>query len=459
MKNIYKIFTLIAFTAVIISCRKKEDLNVDYSSFNADNPTTNTPLDAWLKTNFLDEYNIEVVYRYNRYYHGNTANVVPNKIENIQPTMQIVLDGFINPYRKVGGETFTKKYMPKEWVLFGSYSYANTADPGVAGTAAAGRRITLYGVNDYTPLPGGQFYAWDRHRIMHHEFGHILNQIIPIPTDWEAISRGVYKQPYQDTPIATARANGFVTSYASGQPTEDYAESISYPLINGQAWYDWWANGSTAEGKSRLIQKENNVINYFNNLGINYKELQREVQLYMKNTLNLKESKFNYWLSQKLWTSMTVNFNTDLYTTYGSSAEFATIHNQAKANVNALPGYGLTFNFIKFNFTSATAMNIEVSFNQGSTALLANYAYNISNNQTTGDIVFTNGTPGGTTNPWVGNANLLRVPLAPLLNYITGNTFVGDWLPVTINADNYMKFGGFYVKGAPTNYFYGPLVY
>lgn len=459
MKNIYKLFTLIAFTALIVSCRKTEDLNVDYSSFNADNPTTNTPLDQWLKSSFLDPYNIEVVYRYNRYYHGNTANVTPNKLENIQPTMQIVLDGFINPYLKVAGKTFTKSYMPKEWVLFGSYSYDNATAPGIAGTAAAGRRITLYGVNDYQPMPAGQFYAWDRHRIMHHEFGHILNQIIPIPPDFETISRGFYKQPYTDMPVATARANGFVTSYASGVSTEDYAESISYPLINGQAWYDWWANGSTADGKNRLIQKENNIINYFNNLGINYKELQREVQLYMKNTLNLKESKFPYWLTQKLWTSMTINLDTDIYTTYGSSDAFKAVYNASRTAVAAVGGANRKLNFIRLDFTSATTANLNLNYsNTAGSVFDATYALNMVVNASTGDTNFTVGTPGGTTGTW-GNATVIQAGAQPLINYLIGNTFVADWLPVSINADNYMKFGGFTVKGTPTNYFYGPLAY
>jgi substrate import-associated zinc metallohydrolase lipoprotein len=459
MKNIFKLFTVLIMVALVTSCRKTEDLNVDYSSFNADNPTTNTPLDQWLKANFLDEYNIEVVYRYNRYYHDNSANVAPNKLENIQPTMQIVLDGFINPYRKVAGETFTKKYLPKEFVLFGSYSYVDANAPGVAGTAAAGRRITLYGVNEYQPLPAGQFYAWDRHRIMHHEFGHILNQIIPIPTDFEAISKGYYKQPYTSTTTADAHANGFVTAYASGQPTEDYAESISWALINGQAWYDYWANTASAEGKLRLIQKENNVINYYNNLGLNFKELQREVQLYMKNTLNLKESKFPYWLSQKLYASMTVNLETDLYTKYGNSASFKTVYDATRTAVAAVGGANRKFNFFRLDFTSATTANLNVNYtNTAGSVFDATYALNVVVNATTGDTNFTIGTPGGTTGTWA-NATVIQTGAQPLINYLIGNVFVADWMPVSIPADGYMKYAGFYVKGTPTNYFYGPLAY
>ncbi|WP_113654470.1 substrate import-associated zinc metallohydrolase lipoprotein [Pedobacter namyangjuensis] len=476
MKNLNKLLTIFVLLATLSACRKTEVLNVDYSTFNADNPTTNTPLDQWLGTNFLDAYNIEVIYRYNRYYHGNSANVTPSKLENIQPTMQIVLDGFINPYRKVAGEVFTKKYMPKEWVLFGSYQYDDANAPGVAGTAAAGRRITLYGVNDYKPLPAGQFYAWDRHRIMHHEFGHILNQIIDIPTDFEAISRGFYKQPYTSTPTDSARRNGFVSSYASGVSTEDYAETISWLLINGQVWYEDWANFANTAGKSRFIQKQSNVVNYFATLGVNFKELQREVQKYMIG-IGRNESKFAYWLNKSrtplitpapnpapapvpTFKSLTLNPTADYYFKYGSSASFKAVYDAMTANVLAIAPGGRKVNFVRFDFPSTTSTTMVVNYtNSAGTTFNAKYAFNMAITVATGQIKFTVGTPGGTDGEWVANASTLATAVKPLSDYLTGNTFVADWLPVTVTADDYMKFAGFSVLNAPTNYFYGPLAY
>ncbi|MGM9474818.1 substrate import-associated zinc metallohydrolase lipoprotein [Pedobacter sp. GSP4] len=476
MKNILKVTSFLLLVALQFACRKTETLNVDYSSFNPDDPRTNTSTDQWLKSTFLDEYNIDVIYRYNRYYHGNTANVVPSKLENIRPTMQIVLDGFISPYRKIAGETFTKTYMPKEWVLFGSYSYANTADPGVAGTAAAGRRITLYGVNEYQPLPAGQFFAWDRHRIMHHEFGHILNQIIPIPTDFEAISKGFYKQPYTDTPTDTARRNGFVTSYASGISTEDYAETISWLLINGQVWYDDWANFANTAGKARFVQKENNVINYFNNLGISFKALQKEVQQYMIG-IGRNETKFAYWLNKArtplvtpapnpapaavpTFKSLTINPSADYYVKYGGSTAFKQIYDAAVANVLAIAPGGRKINFVRFDFPSTSTITMNVNYtNSAGTVFDAKYAFNMAITVSTGQVKFTTGTAGGTDAPWVANAATLATAVKPLTDYLTGNTFVADWLPVNVTADDYMKLGGFTVLNTPGNYFYGPLAY
>ncbi len=467
MKRIFKISTFFLLLVVASACRKVETLNVDYSGFNPDNPKTNTPLDQWLKSTFLDPYNIDVVYRYNRYYHGNTANVVPSSLDKIQPSMQMVLDGFIKPYLKVAGPQFTKQYMPKEWVLFGSYSYANTADQGVAGTAAGGRRITLYGVNEYRPLPEGQFFAWDRQRIMHHEFGHILNQIIPIPPDFETLSRGLYKQPYNQTPTDTARKYGFVTSYASGVHTEDYAETISWSLINGQVWYDDWANGASGEGKSRLIQKQANIVNYFTNLGINFKSLQREVQAYMKG-IGRNETKFAYWLNKRrapnsatnllpTFANLTVSTTSDTYIKYGGSAAFKNVYDATVSGVAALAGRKV--NYIRLEFPTSTTVNLTVNYtNTAGSTFDARYAFNMAVTVSTGEVKFTNGTPG-TDGTWVANANTIRSGAQPMIDYLLNNIFVADWLPVNVSDEDYMKLGGFTVKDDPANYFYGSLGY
>lgn len=470
MKNILKIASIILIMVTAFACRKVEKLDVDYSGFNPDNPTTNSALDKWITSNFLDPYNIDVVYRYNRYYHGNTANVVPSKLENIQPTMQIVLDGFINPYLKVAGPEFTKKYMPKEWVLFGSYSYANTSDPGVAGTAAAGRRITLYGLNEYQPLPAGQFYAWDRQRIMHHELTHILNQIIPIPPEFETLSRGLYKQPYDLTPTDTARKYGFVTSYASGVHTEDYAETVSWSLINGQVWYDDWANGASPEGKARLIQKQNNVINYFTNLGINFKALQKEVQLYMK-SIGRDQTKFAYWLNKRRYpnhatlvmptfATMTINPNSDTYIKYGGSADFKAVYDAMVSGVAAVGGAGRKVNYMRLEFPTTSTVTLHVNYtNAAGSVFDARYAFNMAISVSTGQVTFTPTTAFGTDGAWVANAQTIQSGVQPMINYLSGNVFVADWLPINASVEDYMKIGGFSVQGAPTNYFYGPLAY
>ncbi len=173
MKKLLKyIMVLVAITAMA-SCKKEGAVSVDVNDLNPDDPVLKTELDNWLKTTFLDPYNMAVVYRYNRYYHDNEKNIAPAQLEMVKPTMETVLNGYINPYYKIAGRDFIKRYIPKEWVLYGSYSY-NTDGVVIAGTASAGRRITLYGLNNYEPTPVLRFRSprSDPSREVH---THILN--------------------------------------------------------------------------------------------------------------------------------------------------------------------------------------------------------------------------------------------------------------------------------------------
>lgn len=464
MKRIFKISIATALLFTVISCRKEEKLNVDFNKYNADQPETNTELDQWLNTTFLDPYNMKVVYRFNRYYYGDASvDVAPLKPDNVRPMMQTVLDGYLLPYKKIAGTTFIQNMNPKEWVLYGSGLY-QTDGSVIAGTAAGGRRVTLYGLNNFSLSPS---FVTSRLYVIHHEFTHILNQTVAIPPDFEAISKGTYKQPWTLTTAANAKKEGFLGSYASGSPTEDYAETVATLLVTGQSYYDNYANtignadaAINAEAKSRLKLKEANVVNYYTTgLNVDFRKLQREVQNYIKNVLKDPSVTLGYWLNRNLYKGLTINPDNDIaYSTYPLPDPFKTIYQTVKSNVAAIPlATRLNLNSAKLNFTSATAMNVEISFNQGTTALLANYAFNMTVDQNTGETKFTVAPVGGTTNPWVANANLLRTSVQPLLDYLTNNTFVADWLPAEYNTGTYTNYGGFYVKGTPANYFYGAM--
>lgn len=455
-KYIFKTISFIALLTMIISCRKEAALNVDLTKYNVDNPVANTDLDAWLKTTFLDEYNMDVIYRYSKYYYDNDKNVAPSNINSVRPQMQTVLDGFILPYRKVAGVTFIKKNVPKEWVMYGSGAY-QTDGSMILATASAGRRVTIYDINNFDATNSSLVVG--KLKTIHHEFTHILNQLVPMPADFQNITKSTYNATWTTVADATARDNGYVTPYASSEAVEDFAETTSHLLVFGQAWFDARANAATAVGKAALKAKEASVVQYFTiNLGIDFRKLQQEIQNVVRNQYKYPQASFPYWMGQNLFKTMTINLATDpVYTNYGIGANFSTLYNNMKTAINSLPGYGLTFNSMKLNFTSATAMNVEISFNQGTTALLANYAYSTNLNATTGQTKFTVAAVGGTTAPWVGNATLLKPSVQPMLDYLANNTFVADWMPATINADNFNKYGGFYVSGTPTNYFYGLL--
>ncbi|WP_316843312.1 substrate import-associated zinc metallohydrolase lipoprotein [Pedobacter psychrodurus] len=454
-KNIFKIFAALFFIAVIVSCRKEDPLNVDFSKLNIDNPVANTPLDTWLTTTFLNEYNIDVIYRYNRFYHGDDRDVAAVKVDKVQPQMQTVLEGFLLPYRKVAGVTFIKKYAPKQFVLFGSGSY-NPDNSYTLATAAAGRNITIYDLNSFDLSDPNTIV--NKLRTIHHEFTHILNQIVPMPVDFQLITKSTYLATWTTKSDESAQADGYVTPYASSQPGEDFAETTTSLLVYGQAWYDDRANGSTAAGKIALKAKEASVEQYFTvNLGIDFRALQREIQEVVRNTYNYQQASFPYWLGQNLYKSLIVNAAGDpIYSAFPLSTPFSLVNNNMKTAIAALP-YGLTYNFMKLNFTSSTAMDIEINFNQGTRSFISRYAYTMDLDQATGQTKFTIAAVGGNDASWVGNANLLRPAVQPMLDYLSNNTFVADWLPTGVDAVNYNKYGGFYVLGTPANNFYGLL--
>jgi substrate import-associated zinc metallohydrolase lipoprotein len=451
---IYKIFAFIIISSLILSCKKDEALDVDLSKLNIDQPVANTPLDSWLTKTFVDEYNIDVIYRYNRFYHGDDRDVAAVQADKVEPQMQTVLDGFLLPYRKVAGVEFIKRYSPKQFVLFGSGSF-NPDGSYTLATAAAGRNITIYDLNNFDLSNTGTIVG--KLRTIHHEFTHILNQIVPMPADFQLITKSTYLATWTTKSDQSARADGYVTPYASSQPGEDFAETTTSLLVLGQAWYDNWANGSTAEGKAALKAKEASVVQYFNsNLNIDFRTLQREIQEVVRKQYSYQQASFRYWMGQNLYKSITINMANPVYASAGVSPEFAQVYENVRTGIKGLP-YGLTLNFITMNFTAADKMYVEINFSQGTGTFLARYPFNVALNTTNGQTRFSTGTAGGTDASWVGNANLIRPGVQPILTYLLNYTFVADWLPTNINADNYNKYGGFYVLGTPTNNFYGLL--
>lgn len=454
-KNIFKTLSFIALLGIMVSCRKEAALNVDLTKYNIDNPVANTDLDAWLKTTFLDEYNMDVIYRYTRYYYDNDKNVAPSNIAQVRPQMQTVLDGFILPYRKIAGVTFIKKSVPKEWVMFGSGAY-QTDGSMILATASAGRRVTIYDVNNFNVNDASLVVG--KLKTIHHEFTHILNQLVPMPADFQNITKSTYNATWTTVADVTARDNGYVTPYASSEPVEDFAEMTSHLLVFGQAWFDARANAASAVGKAALKAKEASVVQYFTiNLGVDFRKLQQEVQNVVRNQYKYAQASFPYWMGQNLFKTMTINLESPVYADNGISSDFATPYNTFKAAVlaaNATQKYHL--DYIQMRFESATVLTVRAAFSNATTQYFGDYSFNYTVNATTGAVTFTkvaNGT--GTT---FSNGALFTASFTNTIQaYLTGKTFIAAWLPASINADNFNSYGGFYVSGTPTNYFYGAL--
>jgi substrate import-associated zinc metallohydrolase lipoprotein len=131
--------------------------------------------------------------------------------------------------------------------------------------------------------------------VIHHEFGHILDQNIRRPVEFDAVCKGLYTADWINTNDYAARQDGFITAYAESSPFEDFVEMISIMLIEGKSGFDNIVNsitgtsnrGTTADqAKARLRQKESIVVDYYKKAwSIDFYTLQTRVRTAIVNEL------------------------------------------------------------------------------------------------------------------------------------------------------------------------------
>lgn len=458
VRNLFIFF--LSLSVLVAACGKDSFTPVDMNDLNPDEPLSNSELDQWLKTTFLDVYNMSVIYRYHRYYHEADRNVSPPKLEAVKPMMTTVLDGFITPYQNVAGETFMKVNVPKEWVLYGSTSY-DGSNVGYAGTASGGARINLFGLNNFSLSPT---FVGSRLGTIHHEFVHILNQRFIMPADFAEITKSTYNGDWTSTKTDSAHKWGYVSAYASQNPTEDYAETASSLLVDGQGWFDNWVktSGSTA-GQEALRAKEQNVVDYYNSsLSIDFRELQKEIQAYVKNVLKKVEVTFPYWLNQGLYKTITISPDEEMYSNYPLAPEFREAYDEfGEAIWNLNSGARYRLDHVQFRFESNTSLVVRTPFTatEGSAAGTqydADYSFNVAINPSTSEITFTKKSQAsGTT---FDNGNLVLGAFENTIQaFLESQVFVGDYLPLEAPSTLYTKTAGFALKDNPNYFIYGLL--
>ncbi|HET7898357.1 MAG TPA: putative zinc-binding metallopeptidase, partial [Flavisolibacter sp.] len=234
-------------------------------------------------------YNIAVKYKWDQSEIELNKTVVPIKEEQVIPVMSSIKKAWIDVYEAEAGSLFVKKYTPKFFILEGSGSY-NSNGTTTLGTAEGGRKVVLYQLNYFRTKGMTGYKSSDSTLIkevfhtIHHEFGHILHQNVMYPLDFKRITVGLYTTNWNNVSDANARLDGFITPYSMSGPDEDFVEMISVMLTEGKAGFDRIVNsisgvspnGTTAaEAKSRLRQKEDMVVDYFNKVWkINFYSLQ-----------------------------------------------------------------------------------------------------------------------------------------------------------------------------------------
>jgi substrate import-associated zinc metallohydrolase lipoprotein len=272
-----KSFLPLLSLVILLSCKKEDALTVDDIPGLGGDTWAKTPVDQWLYDTLTVPYNIATKYKWDQFELELNKTIVPPKEEKIIPVMRAVKKVWIEPYVAQGGELFFKKYAPKFFVLAGSANW-NLDGSITLGTAEGGRKVVLYLLNDFRNktmpgyVPADSVIPKQMFHVIHHEFGHILDQNIRRPVEFDAITKGFYTADWINTNDAEARKDGFVTAYALSSPFEDFVEMISIMLIEGRTGFDNIVNsisgtstrGTTAsQAKARLREKETLVVNYF----------------------------------------------------------------------------------------------------------------------------------------------------------------------------------------------------
>jgi len=300
MRSIKNCLLFVFGVAMLVSCKKSDPLTVDNVSGLGGDTWVKGPIDQWLYDTLVVPYNIATKYKWDQSELDLNKDIVPPDESKVIPVMSSVKRVWIDPYILQGGELFFKQYCPKLFVLAGSANW-NLDGSITLGTAEGGRKIVLYLLNDFKNksmpgyIPADSAVPKQMFHVIHHEFGHILDQNIRRPVAFDEVCKGLYTADWINTTDYAARQDGFITAYSESSPFEDFVEMISIMLIEGKSGFDDIVNsitgtsirGTTAdEAKARLRQKESIVVDYYKKAwSIDFYTLQTRVRTALVNEI------------------------------------------------------------------------------------------------------------------------------------------------------------------------------
>ncbi|MEN5433054.1 substrate import-associated zinc metallohydrolase lipoprotein [Sphingobacterium faecium] len=434
MKTTVKIFILVSLITGLYSCTKEEKLNVKIENYDTFVPGE---IDKWITTNLTDPYNIEVVYRYQRNMHDINKNIAPADEAKVIPQMDVVIKGFLDLYKKIGGIPFIKTYTPKQFALFGSGDY--DVDGSVkGGTADGGRRITLYGINNFSTENANSVLG--NLQVIHHEFTHILNQNRFIPGEYGRVSVGDYYSNWtaQENTTALARSLGFITPYARKSIGEDFAEVLSHLIVAGQLYYDDFAYNSGKDAYPKFKQKESIVRDYMmQNFNIDVTQLQIEFQRIMSETYNSTR----YSAATALNSNYLGSLDWDIRSTWG--LENAISNKQRDLFMNILDGLeGYRTKTMVFQFVSETKATLNIGYGDDNSTYNAAYDFDIVKNDDNTFKISKSAVQGTGAIYNNGNRSLILQDVQPLIDYLGSTSFSAEWKSVdlTVNPTDYLQY-------------------
>lgn len=230
-------------------------------------------LDKFCDDNLRKVYNVSLYYRMQDVMTDMGYNLIPAKYENSVDLAVLCKYLWFDVYQDVvEDKTFLMKYGPRILHFIGSPAVNPANGTVVLGLAEGGIKISLFDVNamdvsNVQRLNDRYFHT------MHHEFAHVLHQTKTYPKEFDALSVGHYDiLGWQDRDLREVASLGFTTPYASSQPREDFAETISnYITMTDSEWNALLALATEnykgvddgVDGKALLLQKVDIARNWF----------------------------------------------------------------------------------------------------------------------------------------------------------------------------------------------------
>ncbi len=216
-------------------CEKEElgDLNTKILDLGGEEIAP-SETDTWLYNNFVKPYNMEVKYKWDQFELALNRTLVPVYEDKVIPIMNTIKETWIVPYEKVAGAAFIKKLSPKKFVLVGSPQYNNGTI--TLGEAEGGRKIVMYRLNWFTRTDASLIRAIMK--TVHHEFGHTMHQTIMYPEEYMYITPAAYTSSWNNVSDTEAMKLGFISSYATASPDEDFVEMLSRIVVYGKEAFD-----------------------------------------------------------------------------------------------------------------------------------------------------------------------------------------------------------------------------
>ena len=250
MKKLIYSITIVLAALAASSCQRDV---IEPESVIKDSTVEMNDFDRWLEVNFLKPYNIEFKYRYALNESDMGYYTVPADVNSSVIYAHLVKYLCIDTYDEIAGVSFTRSYFPKMFFLIGTWEYRNNGSI-VLGTAEAGKKIMLAGVNElplvfqyYEGAELDDYLNTYYIKTIHHEFTHILNQTKAFSDSFKQITSATYVADACFDTDEYWRGRGYITAYAQSEPREDFAELLSEYVTHNAAWWDEQISAASKE--------------------------------------------------------------------------------------------------------------------------------------------------------------------------------------------------------------------